>query len=183
MTCQEFRSLIDAYLDGELDTASSEAMRAHLSGCRSCQEEYQDSQRLLAILKHIPDHDPPPGYWDDVTGLILARTVDLEEPAPVREAPRPPRTGRTLMPAVMSLAVSLGLLFAALYIGYRNSDEVARRAYRQAARLNDMSWLSLNEQGSGLTATERADISRSLRLMSPPGPLSRATIANGLPAF
>jgi len=46
VTCEDARSLIHPYIDGELDLATSLAVEAHLKGCNACTRE-QESLRAL----------------------------------------------------------------------------------------------------------------------------------------
>lgn len=55
MTCDEFRSLLDAYIDGELSPARMQALEDHAKACEACMEEFQAAQLLKDTLAHIDD--------------------------------------------------------------------------------------------------------------------------------
>lgn len=50
MTCAQARPLVQAYVDGELDVASSLALEAHLAGCDACRAEHGTLRRLRAAV-------------------------------------------------------------------------------------------------------------------------------------
>jgi len=51
VTCDEARSLIHAYADGELDLRSSLELEQHLGQCASCAREYEGITALRSALK------------------------------------------------------------------------------------------------------------------------------------
>ena len=51
MECASAQSLIDGYLDRELDPAQSLAMEAHLRACPACSQSYQGREALRDALK------------------------------------------------------------------------------------------------------------------------------------
>ena len=74
------RENLVAYLDGELDAATREALSAHLAGCESCRAQVSRQRQLDGALAALPRLEPSPGFearfWarlarerDEPTGL------------------------------------------------------------------------------------------------------------------
>ena len=60
MTCEEARTLVHAYIDGELDLARSLEVEAHLSGCAACAREQASLRDLrTAISDSALYHEAP----------------------------------------------------------------------------------------------------------------------------
>jgi len=60
MNCSELRTLLHAYVDGELDLVKSLEVEEHLRGCAACARQVADQQSLKAAfaqegLRHMPD--------------------------------------------------------------------------------------------------------------------------------
>lgn len=52
MTCKETESLIDAYVDGELDSARSVAFEMHMNECSSCLTHVSNLQDLSSAIRN-----------------------------------------------------------------------------------------------------------------------------------
>jgi anti-sigma factor RsiW len=52
MKCQETNSLINAYVDGELDSAGRMTVETHMRGCASCSMHVENLQGLAAAIKN-----------------------------------------------------------------------------------------------------------------------------------
>ncbi len=60
MNCAEIRTLIDAYLDGELDPLMSQKVDQHLRECRQCEQAYHlESAMAHAIRETAPYYKAP----------------------------------------------------------------------------------------------------------------------------
>src|SRR5215467_13271207 len=51
MNCKETRDLLNAYVDGELDSAGSLAVETHMRGCTSCLGEVESLHRLASAIE------------------------------------------------------------------------------------------------------------------------------------
>jgi anti-sigma factor RsiW len=52
MTCEETKNLLHAYVDGELDSADSLAVKTHMRGCASCLAHGANLQGLAAAIEN-----------------------------------------------------------------------------------------------------------------------------------
>jgi anti-sigma factor RsiW len=52
MTCKETKSLLNAYVDGELDSAGSLAAETHMRGCASCLSDVQNLHGLASAIEN-----------------------------------------------------------------------------------------------------------------------------------
>jgi anti-sigma factor RsiW len=52
MSCRETKPLLNAYVDGELDTAGSLAVETHMRGCTSCLSEVEKLHALASAIEN-----------------------------------------------------------------------------------------------------------------------------------
>jgi len=72
MTCTEVKKLLSAFIDGELDPATSQEVERHLEGCPSCLSEVNRLQWLSKSLAEPPMVYPaPPGFEGKIRRAIL----------------------------------------------------------------------------------------------------------------
>jgi anti-sigma factor RsiW len=73
MTCKETKNLLNAYVDGELDSAGSLAVESHMQSCASC---LTDVEKLHALASAIENGSlrfkAPPGLKRNVQAAIRA---------------------------------------------------------------------------------------------------------------
>ncbi len=62
MHCTEVHTLLDDYLDGQLELAAREQLIDHLDDCRACEKELHQRRVLRSRLRQLPVDVPPPGY-------------------------------------------------------------------------------------------------------------------------
>jgi anti-sigma factor RsiW len=112
MSCEGFRSLVTAYVDGELTGEERAAFETHVEGCAVCARGLADERRVVAAVEgSLPLYDVPPALRSRVGELMVARPT-----------PRP----RGLWPAV---AAALAAAFVAMVLWLpRPAGEMARPA-------------------------------------------------------
>ncbi len=132
------RTLLSAYVDDELDPASSVALAAHLKTCTTCQQDMQDLRQLTADLTDPVLRYPAPSHLRHriQTDLEAARSRAQQENQVVAQKPWPwpwLRLGPTLILATGSGAA---LVFSALlYLSLPNAatltnQEIVASHYR-----------------------------------------------------
>lgn len=60
------QDLLAAYGDGELGVAERMAVAAHLTGCRACRAEVSDALEIRALVRSLPNVEPPEGFYERV---------------------------------------------------------------------------------------------------------------------
>ena len=74
MTCREYRDLMMAFLDQELDGPQRKAFEDHIAGCRGCAEELAQFQQLKTLTDRVTLTEPEDRiwqqYWDNVYNRI-----------------------------------------------------------------------------------------------------------------
>ena len=60
MKCEDFKKLIDAYIDGELDNAQAAEMLAHAQECENCENELHLAEMLRDAIVGMDDDIVPP---------------------------------------------------------------------------------------------------------------------------
>ncbi len=111
MICDDARTQLTAYLDGELEGDRGSAIRGHLRGCDACRGIAQDEAALRDGLRSLPTLDAPSTMWAGVQRqLAAAEVADAEKPAwrrvLARWTPMAPRFGL----AGAAFAVAAGVL-------------------------------------------------------------------------
>jgi len=101
MTHDDVRPLLDAYLDDELDAASTRAVEAHVDGCEACSTWLERRRVLVATIREAPLRHTVP---DD-----LARRIQRDLGPPSR------RTFSVSWPA--ALAAGALLAMSGLFVG------------------------------------------------------------------
>lgn len=59
MNCHEIERQLDAYIDGELAQAESEALQSHIAGCAACSQRLAERQSLGRLVKQAPYYPAP----------------------------------------------------------------------------------------------------------------------------
>ena len=103
--CHWVRSVLAAYLDGELKPSTAAAVRKHLEGCRECREHAQG----LAETWDVLDEVPLPPVRSGFTQRMMARIVEEKELDALEARLNPNRRLRQVMAAVSGLAAGLVL--------------------------------------------------------------------------
>jgi hypothetical protein len=71
MKCDEFTSLVEEYLDGNLKPKSAESVRLHMSSCKSCASAFDELERENEIYaSYSREVDVTPDMWQAVRGRI-----------------------------------------------------------------------------------------------------------------
>ncbi|HUQ12438.1 MAG TPA: zf-HC2 domain-containing protein [Steroidobacteraceae bacterium] len=124
MNCEAARPQLEAYLDGELDRSSVDALEGHLATCAACRGELASLEELRTALRALPAHHAPADLR-----ARLAAVADL----PVVGMPRSaPRTTVWRMAAAVSSGIAAGVL---LTIGASQWNGAGRGASGDGALL------------------------------------------------
>ena len=66
MNCNEVTRRLDDYLDGEMDTTTASALRAHLDACPDCREQFAPLLSAVEGLGALPELAAPEGLVEGV---------------------------------------------------------------------------------------------------------------------
>lgn len=97
MTCEAFRSLVPAYVDGELAADERSAFEAHVRGCEACGKRLAEEQAVVAALR-----GSVPLYAASAT--LRQRVDSLLKPRPAR------RPWALALASILAVAAVAGLL-------------------------------------------------------------------------
>mgnify|MGYP002075729180 CR=1 FL=1 len=75
--CDEALANIYTYLDGELDDASVDHIRRHLSDCSPCEDSFHFEERLRRVVRSRMQEDLPPVVLERLR-LVLEAERTLE---------------------------------------------------------------------------------------------------------
>lgn len=62
MQCQKVQRKLSAYLDGELDSATSRNVESHLDQCAACMNMVADFRKVDALVRGLPKLDVAPEF-------------------------------------------------------------------------------------------------------------------------
>lgn len=104
--CHWIRSVLAAYLAGEMKSATAEAVRRHLAGCEACRELARQHEETWGLLDDAP---PPVPVSPDFTARMMARVVEEKELQALEARLRPSRRRREIFASLSGLAAGLAL--------------------------------------------------------------------------
>ena len=99
--CEEYASLLDSLLDGELDEETAARVRAHAASCPACAAYLADAAALRAAFGSVEDVQPPDGFADGVMAAVRASAAPRKKP-------------RRWLPALLSLAACAAVAVTAV---------------------------------------------------------------------
>ncbi len=77
MTCREYKDVMMAYLDGELEEKQIKQFQAHLKDCPQCRQELDEFVSLKKITDSVslvePEDQVWDQYWDNVYNRLERR--------------------------------------------------------------------------------------------------------------
>jgi anti-sigma factor RsiW len=73
MACQEYRDLMMAFLDHELDEPDRQRFQDHLAHCAACKREFEDFGRLKEMTDGVALAEPEDRIWEDYWGQVYNR--------------------------------------------------------------------------------------------------------------
>lgn len=68
--CDEALTKLYQYLDAELDSVSTEKIRAHLDECPGCDAPFDFEGRLRAVVKERLNEDVPDDFVDRLRAML-----------------------------------------------------------------------------------------------------------------
>lgn len=148
MQCENARSLVPLYADGELSEAQAAPLRRHLMDCQTCREQVQSAKALQRWFVPTEAVPAPAGFAERVTAAALAPEPYEAFPAdaPAARAPALGPAGevelrRFVLRAVAAAAAVLLVLSAAIELRSRPSA-VELEAVELPAVLEDLDELN-----------------------------------------
>lgn len=69
-TCEDFQTLLEEYIAGELDDQNESAITSHLTTCNRCQHELLIAQTIGTVLDDLPKPTAPPEILREVTTYV-----------------------------------------------------------------------------------------------------------------
>ncbi|MDD3732140.1 MAG: zf-HC2 domain-containing protein [candidate division Zixibacteria bacterium] len=119
MLHRHITDVLDAYVDNELDNSTREQVSRHLEECPDCRNEYESALNLRDFLKAGKVPDPGEEYWNEVSSLILAKTVERtpNKSTLINLEQERNNNRRANYRSLVSVAASLMIFFTSLFFG------------------------------------------------------------------
>jgi predicted anti-sigma-YlaC factor YlaD len=73
MTCQDYKDLMMAYLDHELDDQQKRAFEEHLASCAACAKEMEEFKKLKQLTDDVTLVEPEDRIWQQYWGGVYNR--------------------------------------------------------------------------------------------------------------
>jgi len=74
MSCERFRDLMMARLDGEITPSDQRDLDSHLAACQSCRREFSELGKITDLVQDLrlpkPSEDAMANYWPSVYARI-----------------------------------------------------------------------------------------------------------------
>ena len=183
MTHRHITDVIDDYIDNELDTDTNEEVRRHIERCRSCRAEYELALRLRKVLSGNSAPDPGEDYFNEVSALILAKTVDtVSSETVVTNLEQQRRNNRSAFyRSLVSVAASLIIFFSALIFGSTQDKAVTVKVTSPETTLSMASSTENDDNDIEIiTASEQRNLIKGIILLGTPGNFEQYGILSDL---
>ncbi len=79
-SCDDFSTRLQAYVEGELIGEEKRVVEEHLAACDRCRELAGDLDRVVRLLRTLPDVPVRPDFTETVLSGIETRTGDVRRP-------------------------------------------------------------------------------------------------------
>jgi len=73
MTCQDYKDLMMAYLDNELDNQQRLAFEEHLASCPTCAKELKEFEKLKHLTDSVTLVEPEDRIWEQYWNNVYNR--------------------------------------------------------------------------------------------------------------
>ena len=82
MRCQSVREKLDRLRRQELATRTRERLEAHLHECADCRQQLARQERLVGLLKSVPEPPAVPTGFDDRLMAVVRERQAMSRPVP-----------------------------------------------------------------------------------------------------
>jgi predicted anti-sigma-YlaC factor YlaD len=73
MTCRNYKDLMMAYLDNEIDDEQRKAFEEHLASCPQCTQELKEFEKLKQLTDNVKLIEPEDRIWEQYWGNVYNR--------------------------------------------------------------------------------------------------------------
>ncbi len=73
MTCRNYKDLMMAYLDNEIDDEQKRAFEEHLASCTQCTQELKEFEKLKQLTDSVTLAEPEDRIWEQYWGNVYNR--------------------------------------------------------------------------------------------------------------
>jgi len=73
MTCRNYKDLMMAYLDNEIDDEQKRAFEEHLASCTQCTQELKEFEKLKQLTDGVTLAEPEDRIWQQYWGNVYNR--------------------------------------------------------------------------------------------------------------
>jgi anti-sigma factor (TIGR02949 family) len=138
--CHWVRSVLTAYLDGELKPSTADAVRRHLERCPECARHAAELERAWKLLDALETAAPVPRIRPGFTERMMARIVEEKELEAFEARLRRGRRARQFIAQITGMAAGLALgvvLYTWTGLPMEPNSPVEQEVSRSVAFLED----------------------------------------------
>ncbi|MCX5685076.1 MAG: zf-HC2 domain-containing protein [Planctomycetota bacterium] len=138
--CHWVRSVLTAYLDGELKPSTAEAVRHHLERCPECARHATELEQAWKMLDSVATAAPPLHIRPGFTERMMARIVEEKELEAFEARLRRGRRAQQFITQLTGLAAGLALgvvLYTWTGLPVQPNSPVEQEVSRSVAFLED----------------------------------------------
>ncbi len=183
MLHRHITDVLDAYVDNELDTTIREQVSRHLEECPDCRKEYECVLNLREFLKAGKVPDPGEEYWNEVSSLILAKTIESapDKSALINSEQERNNKSRAYYRSLVSVAASLLIFFTSLLFGSAQNHPLTGNLTSADKNLTTVV-ISDDEDTDNniITYDEQKNILKGIILLGSPGHIDQYGILSDL---
>lgn len=103
MRCEDYRELLWAHLEQELNEEETAKMQQHLGECADCRAEAEAQKEIMESLRSLPEEELPEGYHQELMQKLSAEAAPNVVPLPVKK--KQPKWRQLSMIAAAALVV------------------------------------------------------------------------------
>lgn len=188
MHCKEVQAVLIEYLDQSLDAGVAAVVKKHLGSCAACQQEADEMQQLLLVMKNTAMQQPGQSLRDNFQTLLqselnmvsMSHLLEDEEkekePAPAQRSGRIAALPRLVWQAAAAIVLLLGGAWAGATLQHKKDNQPNEIAglQKEVKEMKEMLLFSLIDDES---ASQRIKaVSYAEELSNPDEPVINALI-------
>ncbi|MEE1014248.1 MAG: zf-HC2 domain-containing protein [Clostridia bacterium] len=127
--CQHCQDLLFDYVSHLTEDSQAKQIQTHLAHCPSCKKEYDEIRAMLSVMENAPEPELPEGFQLSLHQKLVQTAEEMEQQKAHSLAGwlhRMKNYGiwQVAAPALVCLALVIGVFSSGLYDQWRNADQV-----------------------------------------------------------
>lgn len=177
MTCLQYKTLLDDYVDGELSPDLLGQFEKHLNECDSCKQEFEIANHLKELLKYKSSLNPGDLYFEETADLIFARTIENDNWQQNQKNKSATKIQSEFTRALFSAVAALVIFAISIVIGTSENKFTQNNQIESPVFvMTPIEQLIKLDNSPIFTKAEQLNHIQGMLLISPPGMLGRLSV-------